>query len=58
MFTLQAAPHYLSWGWVQISIANLIVIATMVLIFIGAVVFRMPADHHRVRSEEPRHDDD
>lgn len=57
MFTLQAAPHYLSWGWVQISVANLIVIVTMVLIFIGAVVFRMPDHHDRGRSEEPRHDD-
>lgn len=58
MFTLQEAPHYLGWGWVQISVANLIVIATMVLIFIGAIFWRMPADHDEARSKEPRHDSD
>jgi hypothetical protein len=57
MSILESAPHYLHWGWVQISIANLIVIAVMLVIFVCAVVFRMPADHHETRAEEPRHDD-
>ena len=57
MLTFESAPHYFSWGWVQISVANLIVIGTMVLIFIAAVAFRMPT-HREEHRQEPRHDDD
>lgn len=58
MSILESAPHYLHWGWVQISVANLIVIAVMLVVFIAAVAFQMPEHHDDVRPEEDRHDDD
>lgn len=58
MYIVESASRYLHWGWVQISVANLIVIAVMVVVFIGAVLFRMPAEHGPARPEERRHDDD
>jgi len=57
MSLLESAPHYLHWGWVQISAANLIVIAVMIVVFVCAVAFRMPTDHDHSEREEPRHDD-
>ena len=47
---MESAPHYFTWGWVQISVANIIVIATMLLVLAAAIAFRMPAHH-----DEPRH---
>ena len=44
MFTILASPHYLHWGWIQISPANLIVIGAMVLVFVLAILFRMPGE--------------
>jgi hypothetical protein len=58
MHLCQLAPQYLHWGWVQISVANLIVIALMIVIFVCAVAFRMPADHEHTERKEPSHDDD
>ncbi len=34
--------RYLHWGVIQISVANLVVIGLMVLIFIAALLFRFP----------------
>jgi hypothetical protein len=36
------ATHYFHWGVVQISLANLLVIAAMVVIFILALVLPFP----------------
>ena len=58
MFIFESAPHYLHWGWVQISIANLIVIAVMLVVFVAAVAFRMPAHHDKAQPEDLRHDDE
>jgi len=58
MSILVSSPPYLHWGWVQISIANLIVIAVMLVVFIVAVAFQMPGSHDDARHEEARHDDD
>lgn len=55
MSIFESAPHYLHWGWVQISVANLIVIAVMLIVFVCAVAFRMPT--HRAGPEERRDDD-
>lgn len=44
MFTMLGSPHYLHWGWIQISTANLIVVGAMVLLFILAVLLRMPGE--------------
>lgn len=34
--------HYLHWGFIQISVANLIVIAVMVAIFVLALLLPFP----------------
>ena len=34
--------HYLNWGFIHISVANLIVICLMVLVFIAAVLLPFP----------------
>jgi hypothetical protein len=39
---LSGHAHFLHWGVVQISLANLIVIALMVLIFVLAVLVKFP----------------
>jgi hypothetical protein len=38
--------HYLHWGVIQISVANLIVIGVMVAIFILAIWLRFPGGRH------------
>lgn len=58
MSSLVSTSHYLSWGWVQVSVANLIVIAVMVLVFACAVVFRLPSHQHTARREEEADDGD
>lgn len=58
MVTWESAPHYFSWGWIQISLANLIVLAAMLLVFLVAVMLRMPEHRRDPRSEERGHDDD
>ena len=37
--------HFLHWGVIQISLANLILIVLMLVVFALAVVFRMPGSH-------------
>jgi hypothetical protein len=37
-----AAPRYLEWGVVQISLGNLLVILAMVVVFVLAVVLPFP----------------
>ncbi len=40
-----AAGKYLSWGVVSISLTNLLVIVTMIVVFILALVIPFPGDH-------------
>jgi hypothetical protein len=35
---------YLSWGWVSISVPNLIVIVLMIVVFVLALVLPFPKD--------------
>jgi hypothetical protein len=42
MTRLEAAPHFLHLGVVQISLGNLIVIGTMILVFVLALVLPFP----------------
>ena len=58
MRIFESATPYLHWGWVQISVANLIVIAVMLVAFVAAVAFRMPSHHDGAQPEELRHDDE
>lgn len=39
---LNGPGHYLHWGVIQLSVANLVVIGVMVLIFVLALVLRFP----------------
>jgi hypothetical protein len=39
---LNGKPYYVHWGWFQISLANLIVIIAMLLVFALAIVLPFP----------------
>ncbi|MDH6144293.1 MULTISPECIES: hypothetical protein [Kitasatospora] len=39
--------HYVHWGVVQISVANLVVIAVMVLLFLAALLVPFPKGQRR-----------
>ncbi|MEI6620501.1 MAG: hypothetical protein WCP28_01165 [Actinomycetes bacterium] len=38
------ASTYLTWGWLSVSVPNLIVILLMILVFILAIVIPFPHD--------------
>jgi hypothetical protein len=40
----QAAGSYVHWGVIQISVANLIVIGVMLLLFVAALLIPFPGD--------------
>ena len=42
VINLTHSGHYVHWGVIQISVANLIVIALMVVVFILALVIPFP----------------
>ncbi|HZU73193.1 MAG TPA: hypothetical protein VE990_10540 [Acidimicrobiales bacterium] len=39
--------HYLHWGFIQLSVANLVVIVLMVLLFVAALVLPFPGRRNR-----------
>lgn len=39
--------HYVHWGVIQISVANLIVIAVMIVLFVAAILLPFPKDRSR-----------
>jgi hypothetical protein len=41
---VNGSVSYLGWGWVSISVPNLIVILVMILIFVLAIVLPFPKD--------------
>jgi hypothetical protein len=41
----EGAGRYISWGVIQISVANLTIIAVMVLLFLLALVIPFPTGH-------------
>jgi hypothetical protein len=45
---LNGTGHYIHWGFVQLSLANLIVIVLMIVVFVLALVVPFPG--HRDRS--------
>lgn len=51
---LDVAARYLHWGWIQISPANLAIIALMVVAFVAAILLTLP-DHSE---GDGRHDDE
>ncbi len=45
--SLNHPAHYLTWGWLSISLPNLIVIVVMIVIFVLAVLLPFPKDRDR-----------
>jgi hypothetical protein len=50
----EGAGRYVNWGVIQISVANLTIIAVMVLVFILALVVPFPSGHGDKSDEEGR----
>ena len=46
---LNHPDHFVNWGVIQISVANLVVIGVMVLIFIAAILLPFPKPKGRNR---------
>lgn len=44
---LNHTGHYLHWGVIQISVANLLVIGIMVLLFVLALLLPFPKERRR-----------
>jgi hypothetical protein len=42
LVNLNGSGHYLQWGFIQISLANLVVIALMVIVFVLAILVPFP----------------
>lgn len=45
LIDLNGAGHYVHWGFIQISVANLVVIGLMVVVFAAAIL--VPFRRHR-----------
>ena len=48
----EGSGRYIHWGVIQISLANLIIIGVMVLVFILALVVPFPSGHGDRPNEE------
>ena len=44
---LNGTGHYVHWGVVQISVANLVVVVAMIIVFVLAVVLPFPTGRRR-----------
>jgi hypothetical protein len=44
---LNGPGHYLHWGVIQISVANLVVIAVMIVLFLAAILLPFPGTRRR-----------
>jgi hypothetical protein len=42
LINLGGTGHYLHWGFIQISVANLVVIVLMTLVFVLAIILPFP----------------
>jgi hypothetical protein len=47
LVNLNKRPYYIHWGVVQLSLANVIVIGLMVVVFVAAVIAPFPKDRDR-----------
>jgi hypothetical protein len=45
LIDLNGNGHYVHWGFIQISVANLVLIALMVVVFVAAIL--IPFRRHR-----------
>jgi hypothetical protein len=48
----EAPGKYINWGVIQISVANTLIIGTMVLVFILALVVPFPSGHDDEADQE------
>ncbi len=53
-----AAGHYLHWGVIQISLANLLIIFAMIAVFVLALILPFPGSHADVHDTEDTDDRD
>ena len=44
---LGGKPHYVHFGWFLISVANLVVIALMIIVFVLAIVLPFPRERDK-----------
>jgi hypothetical protein len=44
---LNGPGHYLNWGVIQLSVANLVVIAVMLVVFLAALLLPFPKGRGR-----------
>jgi hypothetical protein len=42
LINLNGSGHYVHWGFIQISVANLVVILLMIAVFVLAIVLPFP----------------
>jgi hypothetical protein len=49
LVNLNGSGHYIHWGFIQMSVANLVVILLMILVFILAIVLPFPSRKQRDR---------
>jgi hypothetical protein len=42
---LDAPAHYFSWGWLSVSLPNLVMILVMIALFVLALLLPFPKDH-------------
>ena len=49
LIDLGGTGHYVHWGFIQISVANLVVIVLMIVVFILAILLPFPRHGRRGR---------
>jgi hypothetical protein len=47
-----SAGRYLTWGVIQISVTNLLIIAAMVVVFLLAILAPFPGRHDQTREKD------
>ncbi|MHB1087220.1 MAG: hypothetical protein ACYC19_00480 [Acidimicrobiales bacterium] len=47
LIPLDSLGHYIHWGWVEISVANFIIIVLMIATFIAAITAPFPGRRRR-----------
>ncbi len=47
LLPLNTLGHYLHWGWVDISVANFVVIVLMIVTFVAAILAPFPGRRRR-----------
>jgi hypothetical protein len=52
LLPLNTLGHYIHWGWIQISVANLTVIILMVVVFVIALFAPFPGRHRHGSDNE------